>query len=163
MKSKKKKVIFPDNLFIAKKDVATTIQSNIPDIVGYAAFAVDASNEKQVKKARDWAGASSYVYMNGSYTPVSSQYSDYIEKNVPKIMRLVGSEYRSNNIVFKVISEDNLIFDLRQDEAMYVIQKYGVSPGGEINTKFIWCIRSGYMRLCQEDRINEVIVEDILT
>lgn len=154
-------MVFPEKLVVVRpkrRKFKIKVIGGDPDIDAIPAFAVPADSEKMVAKAKKWAE---------TYSGSSGYHEEEVD-NAPFSVRVYGYEHRgggrysAGSVVFKVVTEDGLTFDLRDEEALDMMIKEGVSPGGKINAKFIWSRKGAHMRMVREGKRDENLVKDIL-
>jgi len=155
------KVEYPKKLIIVwpKADkIKIKVLGGDSDIEALPAFAVDAEKKNMLEKARDWAKNWRTYYSNSS-----TGYEEKTVDNSPFSVRVYGYETRYQGaIVFKVVTEEGLTFDLRSEQALDVMLKEGIAPWGKINAKFIWSRKGGPMKMVREGQRDEELVKDIL-
>ena len=62
-------------------------------------------------------------------------------ENIPRVYKVVNYDVRSKgNKVFKIIDDNNRLFDLSVDNLIEIIFNHGVNKGGTLNGKFIWVV-----------------------
>ncbi len=149
-----KKLIIPEKILIVWPNINKSkikVLGDDEDILALPAFAVDATREKLVTMAKNWARR------------YSNDMNEKEVDNKPFSIRIYNYEYRTSAMVFKVVTDDGFTYDLRDNESLEVILKEGIAPGGKANSKFIWAINGGqHMRMIREGKVNENLVKDIL-
>lgn len=68
--------------------------------------------------------------------------------NTPFSITLVDLDVRSEGgRAYKVVDDNGLCFDLREDELLEMIKLHGIKPGGETDAKFVWGVSGSQVKL----------------
>jgi len=124
--------------------------------------AFPAYGEARLATGRDWAGRGGRTWNDdlGRW-----EYGDPPEEvtmsNSPIKLRVVGLERRSEGgRAYKVITEDGLYFDLREDVLLETILNCGIEKGGVLCGTYVWAIMHTQMKLIRYESTlyNEMLV-----
>lgn len=101
------------------------------------AFPVDATNEKRMRTAVNWAerrGNTSYLERKKAIV--------IKRKNTPfNWLRILALDVRyGGGRAWKVVDRDGFYFDLREDVLLEIMRHYGIDKNAEINGEFIWAV-----------------------
>jgi len=106
------------------------------------AFACDIDNEKTNETAKSWAEGYSWQGKREGYTVVEFD-NDPIDD-----IKIIGLEHRSEGgRAYKVILRGNYYFDLREDVLLDTILECGITKGGRLRGKFIFCQIGSQMKI----------------
>lgn len=121
--------------------INTEINPDDEDLVT-PAFVSDSTNQRTVASAISWAERARQYYDEKYRKQVvkTDPVKQETRLNTPfENIRIVKLEYRgSGGRAYKVVTEDNYYYDLREDVMVEAMLKQGIRPGGYVNGKFIW-------------------------
>jgi hypothetical protein len=116
-------------------------------------FFFDAESTKQRETAIKWADVvwnfqqPYHYYPNGYWyltdAPTPTGYTPIVRRNTPmKGLVLVDLDVRGEGgRAYKVMNPaDNSLFDIREDQMMQAIMKYGIRAGGLIGGEWVWAM-----------------------
>lgn len=136
---------------------------NMMDINGrvcgvFDAYPVDAESKASERTALLWAveGTSSWTFdgPGGDGVKYINEYKPVVieRKNEAFAIRIFKLDRRTKNpSVYKVLDDDDNLFDLRENQLIEVIAMCGIEPGGKIKGKFLWYKNHGHMTLILEN------------
>jgi len=124
-------------------DRPVTIGEPISTREVYPAFAVPAGKESWEKTAKRWTNS---TRRHGEVTP-----RPVTKKNVGMRLVLCSLETRSEGgRAYKVVTEDDCYFDLREDVLLEAILSCGVVPGGLLGGTYCWIVQGSQSKLVRE-------------
>lgn len=118
------------------------------------AFCSDSDNEKTLATGRSWADQKCWVWDYNTRTQTQKATVQEISReNLPmEGLRVITLEHRGNGgRAYKVITQDNFYFDMREDILLDLMRTEGIAPGGILNGKFLWARVGSEMKLVRID------------
>lgn len=131
----------PKNMFLTHKPECNYTTSDKQTYRIHPCFAVDSDSEKMVKMAKRWSsgitgGWQTHVnkLVGGAHLP------DVVIPNNPiSNLKIISMESREEGgRAYKVITDDNKLFDFREDVLFDAIMNTGINNSGELPGQYIW-------------------------
>jgi hypothetical protein len=121
-----------------------SITSTFHGITVHPTFFFDASSERQRVTAEAWAGGNKMIWTGSKYIPDTASITpSKVRQNVPmNNLWLDNLESRmEGGRAYKVINKDDMTyFDVREDQMLQAILKYGIQAGGKIGGEWIFAM-----------------------
>jgi hypothetical protein len=115
-------------------------ESKIP---AFNTFPFNPESKTGLKGAQRWAVCGwRDIFKHGDAIPYD------VVDNTPIKLRLIDLEVRNRGgRAYKVLDEQNRMFDLREDQLIDTIKLFGIGPGGHLNGVFVWGIQGSQIKL----------------
>ncbi len=118
--------------------------STFHGITVYPTFFFDNASMRQKASAETWAGGNKVIWTGSRYIPdTANNPSSKVRPNVPMTnLWLDNLETRmEGGRAYKVINKDDFTyFDVREDQMLQAILKYGIQAGGKIGGSWVFAM-----------------------